>query len=156
MAAQDHPPLIGKLKLVAKRQQFYGIKFSAQPDERSVQLSRLPSAIWEKKTAIIRVGELTADRQIEVLAVDAAEGRVQLRHLPTGKELWLTKGGQATFSTDYAEMQMSIGDPESFVVRIGDGFRLDAAGGEWRLESVTDDAAIVRPVSGGEAVVVGR
>lgn len=156
VAAQEHPPLIGKLKLLNKRQQSYVIKFSAQPDERSVQLTREVSAIWEKKTGIVRIGETTADGQIEVLAIDTIGYRVHLRHLPTGKELWLAKREQSTFSIDYAELQLSIGKSDSFFVKVGDGFRIDADSGEWRLESVTDDAATVRPVSGGEAIVVGR
>lgn len=150
--AEEHPPLIDKLRFVEKRQKLYQVKFSALPDGRSVQLNRLRTANWEPKTFIFRVGEVSPDGQLEVLAID---GTVQVRHVPTGQESELTKGDVGTFSIDFAQLRLAIGESEPFLVKVGDGFRLDADSGEWRLEAVLEKSATVRPViAGGQAVTI--
>jgi hypothetical protein len=149
--AEEHPPLINRLRFVEKRQKFYQVKFSALPDGRSVQLNRLRTANWEVKTFILRVGELSADGQLEVLTID---GAVQVRHVATGQVATLKKGELGTFSIDFAQLQLGIADQEPFLVKVGDGFRLDAESGEYRLEAVAKNFAIVRQVGAENRVTV--
>ena len=151
LAADEHPPLIDKLRFVEKRQQLYRVKFSALPDGRSVQLNRLRTANWEPKTFILRVGELSPDGRLEVLMIDET---VQVRHLPTGQKSDLSKGAVGTFSIDFARLRLAINDNEPFMVKVGDGFRLDADSGEWKLEAVTKESATVRQVGAEKNVTV--
>lgn len=154
--AEEYPPVIGKLRLLAKRQKLYRVKFSALPDGSSVQLNRLSAASWEPKTFIVSAGEVTPDGQLEVITIDEGAGGVKLRHVPTGQEMQLTRGDVESFSIDYAQLQLAIGESEPFLVKVGDGFRLDADSGEWRLEAVAEDSATVSLVGSDEAVTVRR
>ena len=149
--ADEHPPLIGKLRFIERRQQLYRVKFAALPDGRSVQLNRLPTVNWPRKTFILRTGERTSDGQVEVLEID---GEVQLRHIPSGQQMSLTKGEVGTFSIDFAQLHLAVGDNDPFLVEVGDGFRLDVYSGEWRLESVAEKSAMVRHVGSQEGMQI--
>lgn len=123
MQKSSHPPYVSKLQFINRHAQLYRITFAAQPDENRIQLNRLPTARWERKTMIHRLGETSEDGQVRLEKLTG--NQLEITFLETGEAYQLEKRKTVEIPTWFAELQLDLPDEAPFFVKLGEIFRLN-------------------------------
>lgn len=153
-SAESFPPLTDRLHFVSRKVQLYRASFDARPDGRQAQLTRYPSALFNRDVFALSEGDLSPDGQLRVESISDQE--VQVRHLDTDTAHILPKREVVEIPTWFAEFRFALGSLDGvFFVKEGTAFSLPPSNGEnrYRLEKVAENSASIIPLDriGGEA-----
>ncbi|MDF1812776.1 MAG: M56 family metallopeptidase [Verrucomicrobiales bacterium] len=147
----SHPDPVFLLGYRSLKFELYRIQFAAQPDEKTVQLTRIPTTKHpQRATFLLKAADRSSDGRIQIDKI--ASDTVTISDIQTGGTRTVRKGDLVDFKTYYAEFTKRGGD--NFFVKANSTFIIQGFPEEkYRLVRAGKDSCEIR--KGEEVFTLG-
>ena len=136
----SHPHPVYLLSYEGMRFEVYRTRYSAAPDNRTIQLTRLQSSNHHSfATELLRAGEQTGDGRIVLRKINADASEIEIEDLQSGEAKTLRKKEVAEFRTQFAIFRTRSGD--SLEPQLGAPFFLagDEPKSRWTVDRLDEN-----------------